>query len=165
MNLLFRGGFVSKSPLICSSFPAFMNNSRSSCSTSVWPRYINLITDWRSPNIIPFKYIRRYWWGLSPKVRRWSPSQKFLFWARFMSQSLQAGFFLSFNLSWTQFSADWRVGQMATHAVLAACIEIRKAFNRVEHYLVIQDLFNIHNPWLPTSQTGQCSWLTMLSSL
>ena len=35
------------------------------------------------------------------------------------------------------------------HAVLAACIDLSKAFNRVDHALVIQDLFDMHTPpWL-----------------
>ena len=35
------------------------------------------------------------------------------------------------------------------HAVLAACIDLSKAFNRVDHCLVIQDLYDMHTPaWL-----------------
>ena len=35
------------------------------------------------------------------------------------------------------------------HAVLAACIDLSKAFNRVSHDLVIQDLYDMHTPaWL-----------------
>ena len=35
------------------------------------------------------------------------------------------------------------------HAVLAACIDISKAFNRVDHSLVIQDLYDMKTPpWL-----------------
>ena len=35
------------------------------------------------------------------------------------------------------------------HAVLAACIDLSKAFNRVDHCLVVQDLFDMHTPpWL-----------------
>ena len=35
------------------------------------------------------------------------------------------------------------------HAVLAACVDLSKAFNRVDHSLVIQDLFDMHTPsWL-----------------
>ena len=35
------------------------------------------------------------------------------------------------------------------HAVLAACVDISKAFNRVDHSLVIQDLHDMHTPaWL-----------------
>ena len=35
------------------------------------------------------------------------------------------------------------------HAVLAACIDLSKAFNRVDHALVIQDLYDMHTPpWL-----------------
>ena len=35
------------------------------------------------------------------------------------------------------------------HAVLAACIDPSKAFNRVDHTLVIQDLYDMHTPaWL-----------------
>ena len=35
------------------------------------------------------------------------------------------------------------------HSVLAACIDISKAFNRDDHTLVIQDLFDMHTPaWL-----------------
>ena len=35
------------------------------------------------------------------------------------------------------------------HAVLAACVDISKAFNRVDHTLVIQDLYDMHTPsWL-----------------
>jgi hypothetical protein len=35
------------------------------------------------------------------------------------------------------------------HAVLAACVDLSKAFNRVDHCLVIQDLFDMHTPsWL-----------------
>ena len=35
------------------------------------------------------------------------------------------------------------------HAVLAACIDLSKAFNRVDHSLVIQDLYDMHTPaWL-----------------
>ena len=35
------------------------------------------------------------------------------------------------------------------HAVLAACIDLSKAFNRVDHTLVIQDLYDMHTPaWL-----------------
>ena len=35
------------------------------------------------------------------------------------------------------------------HAVLAACVDLSKAFNRIEHSLVIQDLYDMHTPtWL-----------------
>ena len=35
------------------------------------------------------------------------------------------------------------------HAVLAACVDLSKAFNRVDHSLIIQDLFDMHTPaWL-----------------
>ena len=35
------------------------------------------------------------------------------------------------------------------HAVLAACIDLSKAFNRIDHSLVIQDLYDMHTPsWL-----------------
>ena len=35
------------------------------------------------------------------------------------------------------------------HSVLAACIDLSKAFNRCDHSLVIQDLFDMHTPpWL-----------------
>ena len=35
------------------------------------------------------------------------------------------------------------------HAVLAACVDLSKAFNRIDHSLVIQDLFDMHTPaWL-----------------
>ena len=35
------------------------------------------------------------------------------------------------------------------HAVLAACVDLSKAFNRVDHTLVIQDLYDMHTPaWL-----------------
>ena len=35
------------------------------------------------------------------------------------------------------------------HAVLAACVDLSKAFNRVDHNLVIQDLYDMHTPaWL-----------------
>ena len=35
------------------------------------------------------------------------------------------------------------------HAVLAACVDLSKAFNRVDHCLVIQDLYDMHTPsWL-----------------
>lgn len=35
------------------------------------------------------------------------------------------------------------------HAVLAACIDLSKAFNRVDHNLVVQDLYDMHTPaWL-----------------
>ena len=35
------------------------------------------------------------------------------------------------------------------HSVLAACVDISKAFNRVDHSLVIQDLYDMHTPaWL-----------------
>ena len=35
------------------------------------------------------------------------------------------------------------------HAVLAACVDLSKAFNRVDHSLVIQDLHDMHTPpWL-----------------
>ena len=35
------------------------------------------------------------------------------------------------------------------HAVLAGCIDLSKAFNRVDHCLVIQDLYDMHTPsWL-----------------
>ena len=35
------------------------------------------------------------------------------------------------------------------HAVLAACVDLAKAFNRVDHTLVIQDLYDMHTPaWL-----------------
>ena len=32
------------------------------------------------------------------------------------------------------------------HAVLAACVDLSKAFNRVDHCLVIQDLYDMHTP-------------------
>ena len=36
-----------------------------------------------------------------------------------------------------------------SHAVLAACVDISKAFNRVDHTLVVQDLYDMHTPaWL-----------------
>ena len=35
------------------------------------------------------------------------------------------------------------------HAVLAACVDLSKAFNRVDHTLVIEDLYAMHTPsWL-----------------
>ena len=35
------------------------------------------------------------------------------------------------------------------HAVLAACVDLSKAFNRVDHTLVVQDLYDMHTPaWL-----------------
>ena len=35
------------------------------------------------------------------------------------------------------------------HAVLAACVDLSRAFNRVDHSLVVQDLFDMHTPsWL-----------------
>ena len=35
------------------------------------------------------------------------------------------------------------------HAVLAACIDLSKAFNRVSHDLVVHDLYDMHTPaWL-----------------
>ena len=35
------------------------------------------------------------------------------------------------------------------HSVMAACIDLSKAFNRVDHSLVIQDLYDMHTPaWL-----------------
>ena len=35
------------------------------------------------------------------------------------------------------------------HAVLAACVDLSKAFNRVDHALVVQDLYDMHTPaWL-----------------
>ena len=35
------------------------------------------------------------------------------------------------------------------HAVLAACVDFSKAFNRVSHSLLVQDLFDMHTPpWL-----------------
>ena len=35
------------------------------------------------------------------------------------------------------------------HAVLAACVDLSKAYNRIDHCLVIQDLFDMHTPsWL-----------------
>ena len=35
------------------------------------------------------------------------------------------------------------------HAVLAACIDLSKAFNRVDHLLVVEDLYDMHTPpWL-----------------
>ena len=35
------------------------------------------------------------------------------------------------------------------HAVLAACIDLSKAFNRIDHSLVVQDLYDMHTPsWL-----------------
>ena len=35
------------------------------------------------------------------------------------------------------------------HSVLAACVDISKAFNRIDHTLVIQDLYDMHTPaWL-----------------
>ena len=37
----------------------------------------------------------------------------------------------------------------APHSVLAACIDLSKAFNRVDHTLVIQDLYDMHTQaWL-----------------
>ena len=39
--------------------------------------------------------------------------------------------------------------QKTPHAVLTACFDLSKAFNRVDHILVIQDLFDMHTPsWL-----------------
>ena len=39
--------------------------------------------------------------------------------------------------------------QRQPHAVLAAFIDMSKAFNRVDHTLLIQDLFDMHTPcWL-----------------
>ena len=35
------------------------------------------------------------------------------------------------------------------HSVLAACVDLSKAFNRVDHCLVVQDLYYMHTPsWL-----------------
>ena len=35
------------------------------------------------------------------------------------------------------------------HAVLTACVDLSKAFNRVDHTLLIQDLYDMHTPsWL-----------------
>ena len=35
------------------------------------------------------------------------------------------------------------------HTVLAACIDLSKAFNRIDHSLVVQDLYDMHTPsWL-----------------
>ena len=35
------------------------------------------------------------------------------------------------------------------HAVLAACVDLSKAFNRIDHSLVIEDLYDMHTPpWL-----------------
>ena len=48
-------------------------------------------------------------------------------------------------LHFTQSTLDKR----QPHAVLAACIDLSKAFNRVDHCLVIQDLYDMHTPsWL-----------------
>ena len=39
--------------------------------------------------------------------------------------------------------------QRTPHAVLAACVDLSKAFNRVDHVLLVQDLFDMHAPsWL-----------------
>ena len=39
--------------------------------------------------------------------------------------------------------------QKKPHVVLTACFDLSKAFNRVDHILVIQDLFDMHTPaWL-----------------
>ena len=36
-----------------------------------------------------------------------------------------------------------------SHSVLAACVDISKAFNRVDHCLVVEDLYDMHTPaWL-----------------
>ena len=43
--------------------------------------------------------------------------------------------------------ASWDLKQ--PHAVIAAMIDLSKAFNRVDHSLVIQDLYDMHTPaWL-----------------
>ena len=34
--------------------------------------------------------------------------------------------------------------QKKPHAVLATCVDLSKAFNRVDHTLVIQDLYDMH---------------------
>ena len=48
------------------------------------------------------------------------------------------------------------------HAVLAACIDLSKAFNRVDHSLVIQDLFDMHTPpWLLRIVVSYLSLRTM----
>ena len=51
------------------------------------------------------------------------------------------------------------------HAVLAACIDLSKAFNRVSHDLLVQDLFDMHTPaWLLNILTSYLSNRTMLMS-
>ena len=51
------------------------------------------------------------------------------------------------------------------HAVLAACIDLSKAFNRVSHDLVVQDLYDMHTPpWLLNILISYLSNRTMIMS-
>ena len=51
------------------------------------------------------------------------------------------------------------------HAVLAACVDLSKAFNRVSHDLVIQDLYDMHVPaWLLNILISYLSGRSMVMS-
>ena len=51
------------------------------------------------------------------------------------------------------------------HAVLAACIDLSKAFNRVDHSLVIQDLYDMKTPpWLLRIMISYLSGRSMILS-
>ena len=49
------------------------------------------------------------------------------------------------------------------HAVLAACVDLSKAFDRVDHSLVIQDLYDMNTPsWLLKIVASYLSNRTMI---
>ena len=51
------------------------------------------------------------------------------------------------------------------HAVLAACVDFSKAFNRVSHNLLVQDLFDMHTPsWLLNILVSYLSGRSMVMS-
>ena len=51
------------------------------------------------------------------------------------------------------------------HAVLAACIDLSKAFNRIDHCLVIEDLYDMKTPaWLLRIVVSYLSGRSMILS-
>ena len=51
------------------------------------------------------------------------------------------------------------------YAVLAACVDLAKAFNRVSHDLLVQDLYDMHTPpWLLNILISYLSGRTMVMS-